>query len=179
MPRSDNEIAIDVAVLLNGKDAINDQIVAAIVQQLAAVRRAYQGGGAVVKADQLKADIADERRRLQRLKDKWSRIAAVEIVCDRADDELKTLAKVSGPDPRYRWFDDVCAIMACDMILQSSDKGLGERLRELAGYLYEAATGEPGHRLETACRRATPRPGCWVFERDEHGVGRYVWKPET
>jgi len=80
MPRSDNEIAINVAVLLNGKDAINDQIVAAIVQQLAAVRRAYQGGGAVVKADQLKADIADERRRLQRLKDKWSRIAAVEIV---------------------------------------------------------------------------------------------------
>jgi hypothetical protein len=193
MPRSDNEIAVDVVKLLKLDDddkvadfanllklgddgkihdkiiiagvvlnvgddnkTICDKIIAGIVKQLAAVRRAYQGGDDVVKADQLKADIEAERRRLQRLKDKWRRIAAVEIVCDRADYELATLAKVSGPDPRYQWFDDVCAIMARGMILQSPDTRLGARLRELAGYLYEAATDIPDRDLETACRRATP-----------------------
>ena len=154
MPRSDNEIAVAIAKLLklNSDDKVT---IAGIVQQLEAVRRAYQGSGDVGKSDQLRADIATVRERLQELKDKWRRIAAVEIVCSRADHELATLAKVTGPSPHYPVFDDVCAKLAKSMILSSSNKHLGKRHRKLAGYLYEAATGEPDQPLERACRRAS------------------------
>jgi hypothetical protein len=152
MPRSLDEIAVDVADLL--KLDSDDEALAQIVQQLIAVRGLYRfSDNDVVKAGQLSADIAVERARLAQLKDKWPRIAAVAIVCDRADYELATLAEVSGPDPRYRWFDDVCAIMARSMILQSPNKRLGKRHRKLAGYLYEAATGEPNRSFDMACRR--------------------------
>jgi hypothetical protein len=152
MPRSLDQIAADVAKLLSGDD---DKAV--IVERLEAVQRAYQGTRDIGKAKQLRADIAAERERLVQLKDKWRYIAAVGIVCDRTDYELATLAKVSGPDPHYPVFDDVCAILARSMILQSPNKRLGKRHRKLAGYLYEAATGAPGHPLERVCRRATSK----------------------
>jgi hypothetical protein len=95
------------------------------------------------------------RDRVQQLKNKWRHTAAVEIVCKRADDELATLAKVTGPSPHYPVFDDACAKLARSMILQSPNKRLGKRHRKLAGYLFEAATGEPDQPLERACRRAS------------------------
>jgi hypothetical protein len=160
MPRTLDQIAVDVADLLKVGDddkAANDKIIAGIVQQLEAVRRAHHFGGDVVKSNQLRADIAAHREGLQQLKDKWRHTAAVEIVADQADYILATLAEVSGPDPHYRWFDDVCAIMAHSMIKQrwpDARRGPGWQLRTLAGFLYEAATGIPNRELETACRRA-------------------------
>jgi hypothetical protein len=186
MQRPLNEIAGDVAELLKLGD--DDKTIAEIERQLDAVEGAYRwGGGDVVKADKLKADIAAERQRLQELKDKWCNIAAVQIVCSQADYVLATLAEVNGPDPRYRWLGDVCAIMAYSMIQHSPEKRLGWRHRILAGYLYEAATGIPNRTLETACRRVArtrrkQKDLPLVFERDKRratrGVGRYVWKKE-
>jgi hypothetical protein len=168
MARSDEEIAVDVADLLWKLDdddkTIRDQtiagivrlwkllIIAGIMQQLTAVWRVYQGSGDVVKARQLRAHIATARRALRPLK-KY-RIPALAIVHE-ADLVLDAISNVTGPDPRSRPFDRVCAFMAYKMILQSPNKRLGDRLRELAGYLYEAATGEPDRDLETACRWVT------------------------
>jgi hypothetical protein len=178
MPRPLDEIAGDIAGLLG--DRGDKGAIAEITQKLDAVRRIYLGGGDLPKAGELKADITAERLSLQKLKKKWHRISGVVTCLNEADQWLAVLSKVNGPDPHYRWFDDVCAILAHDM-LRSRKKRLGERLRELAGYLYEAATGIPDRMLETACRRVTQRktketglPS--VFERDERGVGRYVWE---
>jgi hypothetical protein len=63
--------------------------------------------------------------------------------------------ETGGPDVRFRWFDYCCAHVAYNVIAQSRNPRMGDRLRTLAGYLYEAATGEPDHNLETACRRVT------------------------
>jgi hypothetical protein len=180
MPQSLNEIAVAIVELLGVDD--DKAAIAEIERQLSAVRRAYQDGGDVKKAAQLRADIAAERRRLQKLKNKWCRIAAAETVFGEADQWLAVLSNVHGP-ARYRWFDDVCAIMARSMILHSPDTRLGDRLRELAGYLYEAATDIPSRDLETACRRVTQKAKLvLVFEHDKRdatrGVGRYVWRKE-
>ena len=43
------------------------------------------------------------------------------------------------------------------MILHSPDTRLGERLRYVAGYIYEAATGIPEEDLERACRAVTKK----------------------
>jgi hypothetical protein len=153
MPRSLDQIAVDVAKLLKRGNDIDG-----IVKQLEAVRRAYQSCRDVGKAKQLSADIAAERRNLQQLKDKWRGFAfAVGKVFDEADRWLAMLADIHGPDPRRRLANDVCAQLAKSMILQSPNPHLGKRLRKLAGYLHEAATGKPGQSLETACRRVTSK----------------------
>jgi hypothetical protein len=161
MPRPLNKIAADVAELLRVDD---DQSLAAIEGALGRVQRAYQDGGDVLKAAELRADIAEERSRLQRLQEKWH-LRAVQICLHEADQWLAVLANVTGPDPRYHWFDDYCTILARSMILQSRHKRLGYRHRQLAGYLYEAGTGIPDHLLETACRRVTSKK---VFEHLPH-----------
>jgi hypothetical protein len=63
--------------------------------------------------------------------------------------------KIQGPDVRFRWLDDYCARVAYEVIAHSRNRRMGDRLRTLAGYLYEAATGIPNRRLDTACRRVT------------------------
>jgi hypothetical protein len=153
-----NKIAADVIELLRG-DVDDKKTLVGIVRQLEAVRHIYQNG--MPKAGAIREDAAKERRRLQRLGRKWLRISLVAACYSRADQWLSVLENTHGPSSRYRWFDDVCAIMAQDMILRSRDQTLGDRLRTLAGYLYEAATGIPDRKLETACRRVgkAPLPG--------------------
>jgi hypothetical protein len=66
MPRALDQIAVDVADLLKVGDddkAVNDKIIAGIVQQLEAVRRAHHFGGDVVKSNQLRRHRCRSRRR--------------------------------------------------------------------------------------------------------------------
>jgi hypothetical protein len=159
MPRPLREIADDIADLLTQGIDVDNNTIDAIEQQLCTVRKIYGAGAGVTKADAIRADIATERRRLQRLKQKWSGNHGVVVCLEQADQWLAVLSTIRGPDPRFRWFGEICAIMAHSMLLRSHHKRLGERLRILAGYLYEAATGIPNQSLETACRRIVKGEG--------------------
>jgi hypothetical protein len=152
MPRSLDEIAEDVAGF--GLTIARARILLSGVISLH--RRLQHHRPPNVKA--VKAALEEDRRWLQKRGKRRARefpeVPALAALYDAAGCVLDR-DKIGGPDVRFRWLDDYCARGAYEVIDHSRDRRMGDRLRTLAGYLYEAATGIPDQRLDTACRRIT------------------------
>ena len=152
MPRSLDEIAEDVADF--GLTIARARILLSGVVSLH--RRLQHHRPPNVKA--IRAAVEKDREWLRKRGNKRARefptMPSLAPLYDEAARVLD-LKTTRGPDVRFRWLDDYCARGAYEVIDQSRDRRMGDRLRTLAGYLYEAATGIPDQRLDTACRRIT------------------------
>lgn len=112
----------------------------------------------LTRLDVLKADVAVERRRLEKLRDKYSEVGYLRDVLDKATRDLEGVAFWSGgADPHFDTLKMLCATMAKATILDTPDKRLGARLRKVASWFYLFATGETVGDLERACRAVTPK----------------------